>query len=143
MAALGKPQVRDIVIRRDASGAFTLAAGAGTPQVLSTTLAEALDRAAGFTRHRYVHVWCNSGGVTGTRLADVTLLRRIWSEYIEMPGLRLTREQARRLWTLDADTCDSLLESLVELQFLVRSLDGKYGRLTEGPERPRWLAARF
>src|SRR5262245_7291557 len=34
-----------------------------------------------------------------------SLLRRIEGEYLEMPGLQLTREQAQRLWVLDCDTC--------------------------------------
>src|SRR5688572_20900769 len=33
------------------------------------------------------------------------MLHRIFSEYLEMPGLRLTRRQAQRLWGLDEETC--------------------------------------
>ncbi len=58
------------------------------------------------------------------------LLQRIRGEYLEMPGLRLTAEQARRLWSLDLGTCTSLLEALVDAQFLARSRDGKYFRLS-------------
>jgi len=58
------------------------------------------------------------------------LLQRIRGEYLEMPGLRLTAEQARRLWSLDLGTCMSLLETLVETKFLGRSHDGKYVRLS-------------
>jgi hypothetical protein len=61
------------------------------------------------------------------------LLRRIWNEYLEMPGLRLTAEQAQRLWALDAETCTGLLETLMELRFLTRGPDGRYCRLTDGP----------
>jgi hypothetical protein len=56
------------------------------------------------------------------------LLQRIRGEYLEMPGLRLTAEQARRLWSLDLITCRSLLDALVEANFLRRSGDGKYSR---------------
>ncbi len=56
------------------------------------------------------------------------ILQRIRGEYLEMPGLRLTTEQARRLWSLDLDTCESLLEELVEAKFLRRSGDGRYSR---------------
>jgi hypothetical protein len=59
------------------------------------------------------------------------LLQRIRGEYLEMPGLRLTPEQARRLWSLDLGTCISLLEALVDLKFLGRTSDGKYFRLSE------------
>ena len=33
------------------------------------------------------------------------LLRRICVEYLEMPGLQLTRPQAQRQWGLDDHTC--------------------------------------
>jgi DNA-binding IclR family transcriptional regulator len=58
------------------------------------------------------------------------LLQRIRGEYLEMPGLRLTAEQARRLWSLDLGTCRSLLDALVDARFLSRSGDGKYFRMS-------------
>ncbi len=63
------------------------------------------------------------------------LLRRICGEYLEMPGLQLKREQAQRLWGLDAATCSQLLDSLVQSGFLRRLGDGAYGRATEDPVR--------
>jgi hypothetical protein len=60
------------------------------------------------------------------------MLHRIYSEYLEMPGLRLTLEQARRLWGLDKTTCAQLLEHLVEARFLVLTELQTYARLTEG-----------
>ncbi|OFV91855.1 MAG: hypothetical protein A3G76_13455 [Acidobacteria bacterium RIFCSPLOWO2_12_FULL_65_11] len=60
------------------------------------------------------------------------LLHRIRSEYLEMPGLRLTRPQAQRLWGLDERTCSRLLESLAEAKFLRRTDDGNYARLFDG-----------
>ena len=59
-------------------------------------------------------------------------LQRVRGEYLEMPGLRLTAEQARRLWALDTSTSRSLLDALVESRFLVRSPDGSYSRLSTG-----------
>lgn len=59
-------------------------------------------------------------------------LRRIYGEYLEMPGLKLTAVQARRLWGLDEPTCSQLLKLLVESKFLTCTVDGKYVRLTEG-----------
>jgi Fic family protein len=56
------------------------------------------------------------------------IVERVRSEYLEMPGLRLTAEQARRLWSLDLSTCRSLLDALVEANFLRRSGDGNYSR---------------
>jgi arginine utilization protein RocB len=52
-----------------------------------------------------------------------------------MPGLRLRREQAQRLWALDKDACTELLEALVESKFLQRCADGSYARLSEGTVR--------
>ena len=53
------------------------------------------------------------------------LLRRIQSEFREMPGLRLTCRQAQRLWNLDQLVCESLLAALVDVHFLVES-DGVF-----------------
>lgn len=64
--------------------------------------------------------------------SDEHLLRRIRGEYLEMPGLRLTRPQAQRLWGLDDGTSARVLQVLVDLKFLVRGADGTYARLTEG-----------
>ena len=60
------------------------------------------------------------------------IVRRIRGEYLEMPGLRLTRPQAQRLWGLDEQTCAQLLDSLTEDRFLLRRGDGTYARLTGG-----------
>jgi hypothetical protein len=56
------------------------------------------------------------------------LLARIRSEYTEMPGLRLTRDQASRLWSLPHDICDRLFVELERQGFLRRLTDGAYGR---------------
>jgi len=51
---------------------------------------------------------------------------RIRAEYLEAPGLNLTRPQARRLWGLDAATCDRALNALVEARFLRLTASGTY-----------------
>ena len=51
---------------------------------------------------------------------------RVRGEYLEMPGLRLTSEQARRLWRLDESACDAVLDALVESGFLARTRDGAF-----------------
>jgi hypothetical protein len=56
----------------------------------------------------------------------VRLLSIVRGEFLEMPGLRLTKKQAQRLWALDADTCDALLGALENSQFLRRTRDGEY-----------------
>jgi hypothetical protein len=54
--------------------------------------------------------------------------QRIQGEYLEMPGLCLTLQQARRLWNLDEMTCAAILDALVDLQFLRRTSKGSYVR---------------
>lgn len=53
-------------------------------------------------------------GPIGDSEMDDQLLRRVVAEYLEMPGLQLTIEQARRLWGGDADTCQQVARVLVE-----------------------------
>jgi len=55
-------------------------------------------------------------------------LWRIRVEYIEMPDLKLTRAQARRLWNLTQEACDVALAILVRTGFLGQTTDGKYLR---------------
>jgi hypothetical protein len=43
---------------------------------------------------------------------------RIRAEYLEMPGLSLTRKQMRRLVMVDANTCDGAVDELVTSGFL-------------------------
>ena len=56
------------------------------------------------------------------------LLERVRSEFLEMPGLRLTSNQAARLWALDRTTSERVLDGLVDAGFLGRSRDGAYLR---------------
>jgi len=60
------------------------------------------------------------------------ILRRIRAEFLEMPGMRLTLFQAKRLWGLDEQTCVQALEFLIADRFLDRRTDGTYTRLTDG-----------
>jgi len=64
-----------------------------------------------------------------------TILRRVKSEYAEMPGLGLTIRQASRLWALDGDVCRGVLEELVASGFLSRGGDGRYRRTSSDPVR--------
>jgi hypothetical protein len=58
----------------------------------------------------------------------ISLLNRVRSEFIEMPGLRLRLDQAQRLWNLDRVSCEVVLSSLVTAKFL-RVEDELYLRL--------------
>jgi hypothetical protein len=59
-------------------------------------------------------------------LQDV--VSRVRGEYLEMPGLRLTPAQARRLWRLDERACNAVLGALVQQRFLAQTRDGAFIR---------------
>jgi hypothetical protein len=60
------------------------------------------------------------------RIQDV--VSRVRGEFLEMPGLRLTPEQARRLWRLDERSCNAVLHALVDARFLAKTQDGAFIR---------------
>ena len=64
-----------------------------------------------------------------SRMQDIMTL--IQMEYLEMPDLKLTMRQARRLFGLPEDLCDMALESLVSIGFLARTRDGAFLRRSE------------
>jgi hypothetical protein len=80
------------------------------------------------------------------RSARITLtqemINRICGEFLEMPGLGLKREQARRLWQVDDEFCGQVLDFLVESRFLCRRSDGRYVRAATAPETIAVCSAR-
>jgi len=48
------------------------------------------------------------------------LADRVRGEFAEMPGLRLTMLQAQRLWNLDRDVCEKVVDLLVGRTVLQR-----------------------
>jgi hypothetical protein len=65
-----------------------------------------------------------------TPINDWLLLIR--AEYLEIPGLRLTKAQVERLWGLDSVTSESLLAALVDVKFLRRTEHDAYVRADVG-----------
>jgi hypothetical protein len=59
----------------------------------------------------------------------LTIIR---GEFVEMPGLRLTKPQVQRLWGLDPTTCDALLAVLESAHFLRRTQDNAYVKADVG-----------
>ena len=57
------------------------------------------------------------------------LAQRVRAEYLEMPGLNLTRDQAKCLWAVDGPMCDRLLAYLVATGFLERTHKATYVHL--------------
>jgi hypothetical protein len=58
--------------------------------------------------------------------ATIRLIERIRAEYAAMPGLKLTREQACRLWGVSHDTCEAALRVLTAEGLLHQTAGGKY-----------------
>jgi hypothetical protein len=75
-------------------------------------------------------------------MPDDDLLNRIRCEFIEMPGLRLTRQQAQRLYGLDEVRCQRALDRLVDARFLCIKSNGTYGRLSDAIDSARPNPAR-
>ena len=65
-------------------------------------------------------------------LHEDAVLRRVRSEFREMPGMRLTLDQAMRLWDLDRPTCCAVLESLVASHFLQQDRNGRFATAHAG-----------
>ena len=57
-------------------------------------------------------------------LSARTLASWIRAEYQNMPGLKLTREQACRIWSVRDDTCEEALQALIDEGFLHRTGTG-------------------
>ena len=66
-------------------------------------------------------------------------IERIADEYTEMPGLKLTMSQARRLWNMSGDECTAALGRLVARGFLVKTHAGIFVRRSCSTESPAHL----
>jgi hypothetical protein len=55
---------------------------------------------------------------------------RIQTEYVEMPDLKLTARQAQRLWHLSHEVWETALAVLIGKQFLAKTRDGAYVRVS-------------
>jgi hypothetical protein len=62
-------------------------------------------------------------------------------EFLEIPGLRLTRDQIQQLWNLSSEPCARVLETLLRQRFLHLTPDGHYvhegrdaGQRRHGPQ---------
>jgi hypothetical protein len=78
------------------------------------------------------------------RVEIKTLVNRARNEFLEMPGLQLTPQQAARLWGLDATKCQSVIDALVEAEFLRWTSTGRLVRTDhwDSPDLPpAWRVA--
>ena len=79
-------------------------------------------------------------GALVPQVADIA--RLIEAEFRDMPGMRLTDAQIRRLWNLSGELCDVVLDQMCRAGQLMRDQTGQYvrpmgPRLTAGPKRYR------
>jgi hypothetical protein len=51
------------------------------------------------------------------------LIARVRAEYLQSPGLALTKEQMQRHWVLDASACDTIVDALMASGFLHQRAD--------------------
>ncbi len=70
--------------------------------------------------------------MTTTETTNEEWLELIRSEYLEIPGLNLTKSQVQRLWGLDPDRSQNLLDILVKAHFLRRTHASLYMRADAG-----------
>ena len=56
------------------------------------------------------------------------LVRRVRGEFLEMPGLSLTFSQAVRLWGLEREMCEHVVNALIGDAFLRRTPTGTITR---------------
>jgi hypothetical protein len=59
-------------------------------------------------------------------------LRVVRAEYLEVPGMQLTKAEIQRLWGLDAQTCNALVGTLVASRFLRLTRHDRYARFDAG-----------
>ena len=71
----------------------------------------------------------------------IEVLSRIQMEFVEMPGLKLTASQARRLCNLPDDVCEAALDALTCSGFLRQLRDGSFLRPGLSTSRRRAVLA--
>ena len=140
------PADGDLVIASDHDGrsvSYVLSVTPSPAQIRYPSYEHALSRATAWTAQIRCTVWFTDDGQSYRLVTSVLdsarrreLIARIQGEYLEMPGLLLTAEQAQRLWALDRDTCRAVLQELVDGKFLVCGPDHRYRRAADGtPQR--------
>jgi hypothetical protein len=65
-------------------------------------------------------------GALVPQVADIA--RLIEAEFRDMPGMRLTESQIRRLWNLPREVCETVLDQMCHAGQLTRDETGQYFR---------------
>jgi menaquinone-dependent protoporphyrinogen oxidase len=66
------------------------------------------------------------------------LCELVTAEYLEMPGLSLTKPQMQRLWRLEAAVCDAVVDALVASRVLRKTPRGTYVAVRAGHNGRQW-----
>jgi hypothetical protein len=141
MTARAVPQDGDVVVRKDrreGTLVYVLHAAGSVDQLIVRSREEAVTQAVVFAKREHVRAWLMDER-DGLRLLnasdlrpDDALLSRIRGEFLEMPGLCLTRDQAQRLCGVERTLCQHVLDTLVAMRFLYLKANGMYARLSDG-----------
>jgi hypothetical protein len=59
-----------------------------------------------------------ASSVEESRMDLDEVLCRVRAEFAEMPGLQLTPAQATRLWGLEREACQAVIDALIDASFL-------------------------
>jgi len=149
-----QPVAGDILIVRDASRqkpSYIMSVLPNPAQIRYRTVAEAIASATRWATAHTRTIWLTEDGRTFSVVSPSVvasssdgepssvrrdflerLIRRIEAEYLEMPGLQLTRAQAQRLWAVDHATCSLVLDVLVNRGFLLCGADDRFRRASDG-----------
>jgi len=68
------------------------------------------------------------GKQTAARRVVEDWIQIVRGEYLEIPGLLLTRSQVQRFWGIDAALCDQVLDALTGAHFLQKTRAGGFMR---------------
>jgi hypothetical protein len=66
--------------------------------------------------------------VAGRKIAFDDAIRRVRSEFVEVPGMQLTAAQAARLWHFEPEFCNAVLTAVVNTTFLVKTRHQTFAR---------------
>lgn len=98
------------------------------PQAVMREVARTLGRPAQRKPLRIDPPAAASGHFPSTQFDGTSALARVRDEFVALPGLSLTAEQARLVFSLDRDAVYGILNTLVTEGFLQRSSHGAFYR---------------
>src|SRR5207253_10411615 len=82
--------------------------------------------------HTDCHGWLVGGGVmmdSTTRVSQA--LERLKGMFLDVPGTRLSIDEASRLSGFDETTCSAIVKALEDARFLKRQRDGVFTRASD------------